>query len=558
MLEKLKEIFSNKKKVKDEKKIVRETRASLLLKSLKPEEERYEKTKKFDVSYEFPKFKIFTERKPIITSIQPPIRYPLIYPYAFALIRRDPISGNLIYHVIEPSLHENEKEILEKIKRGLTQIIDISPTAIKSREKMIEFLEEKVQNLLSQYGIKISKREYLKIMYYVYRDFVGLNEIEPLMNDPFIEDISVDGVNLPVYVVHQKLGSLKTNIVYSNIEKLREFVVKLAERCDRYISYAEPLLDGTLPDGSRVQATLTGDVTTRGPTFSIRKFKEEPLSPIDLIMFNTVSTELMAYLWYVVEAKRNIMICGGTSTGKTSLLNAISVFIPYEAKIVSIEDTRELMLPHEHWVPGVARPAFGASGIGEVTMFDLLRESFRQNPDYLVVGEIRGKEAYVMFQGMASGHPSFATMHAASLEDMIKRLESPPIELSPYLIEILDIVIIMVHAKEKGKSARRVKEVVEIQNIDKTTGNVNAIRAFAWIPAEDRIEFKGYSWVLNKISMDRGISIREIYKDIEQRKMVLEWLLKNNIRSISKVAKYVDMFYKEREKLMKMIREEKE
>ncbi|MBU5678442.1 MAG: type II/IV secretion system ATPase subunit [Candidatus Aenigmatarchaeota archaeon] len=558
MLGKLKRIFSKEKKIKSEEKIARETRASLLLKSLRPEEERVEKTKKSESSYEFPKFKIFTEKKPIITSIQPPIRYSLIYPYAFALIRKDPISGNLLYHVIEPSLYENEEEILEKIKRGLNQIIDISPRVIKNREKMIEFLEEKVQNLLSQYGIKISKREYLKIMYYIYRDFVGLNEIEPLMNDPFIEDISVDGINLPVYVVHQKLGSIKTNIIYNDIEKLREFVVKLAERCDRYISYAEPLLDGSLPDGSRVQATLTGDVTTRGPTFSIRKFKEEPLSPIDLIMLNTASTELMAYLWYLIEAKRNIMICGGTSTGKTSLLNAISVFIPYEAKIVSIEDTRELMLPHEHWVPGVARPAFGASGIGEITMFDLLRESFRQNPDYLVVGEIRGKEAYVMFQGMASGHPSFATMHAASLEDMIKRLESPPIELSPYLIEILDIVIIMIHAKEKGKSARRIKEVLEIQNIDKATGNANAIRAFTWIPAEDRIEFKGYSWVLNKISIDKGISMREIYRDIEQRKMVLDWLVKNNIRSISKVAKYVEMFYKERERLMKIIKEVEE
>ncbi|MEM7816316.1 MAG: type II/IV secretion system ATPase subunit [Candidatus Aenigmatarchaeota archaeon] len=558
MFERLKRMFSKEKKIDVKKKMVKETRASLLLKSLKSEEGKIEKTNKLDLSYEFHKFKIFTERKPIITSFRPPIRYPLIYPYAFALIRKDQISGNLLYYVIEPFLYENEKEIVEKIKRGLTQVINISPTAIKDRKRMIEFLEEKVQNILSQYGIKISKGEYLKMMYYIYRDFVGLNEIEPLMNDPFIEDISVDGINVPVYVVHQKLGSIKTNIVYNDIEKLREFVVKLAERCDRYISYAEPLLDGSLPDGSRVQATLTGDVTTRGPTFSIRKFKEEPLSPIDLIILNTASSELMAYLWYLIEAKRNIMICGGTSTGKTSLLNAISVFIPYEAKIVSIEDTRELMLPHEHWVPGVARPAFGASGIGEVTMFDLLRESFRQNPDYLVVGEIRGKEAYVMFQGMASGHPSFATMHAASLEDMIKRLESPPIELSPYLIEILDIVIIMIHAKEKGKSARRIKEVLEIQNIDKATGNANAIRAFSWIPAEDRIEFKGYSWVLNKISMDRGISIREIYREIEQRKMVLDWLLKNNIRSISKVAKYVEMFYKEKEKLMKIIKEVEE
>ena len=553
-----KRIQSKEKEEKtEEKRVSSESRAAMLLKSLKPTETeiKEEKIKKFEKSTGLPKFKIMTGKRPTIISLQPPVRYPLIYPYAFALIKRDVVTGNLLYNVIEPMLSEREKEILDRIKRGLVQVIDVSPTLIKNREKMVEFLEEKVQNLLSQYGIRISSREYLRIMYYIYRDFVGLNEIEPLMQDPFIEDIGVDGLNVPVYVVHQKFGSLRTNIVYNEIEKLREFVVKLAERCDRYISYAEPLLDGTLPDGSRVQATLTGDVTTRGPTFSIRKFKEEPLSPVDIINFKTASSELMAYLWYVIETKRNIMICGGTSTGKTSLLNAISVFIPYEAKIVSIEDTRELMLPHEHWIPSVARPAFGASGVGEVTMFDLLRESFRQNPDYLVVGEIRGKEAYVMFQGMASGHPSFATMHAASLEDMIKRLESPPIELSPYLIEILDIVIVMIHAKEKGKSARRVKEVMEIQNIDKATGTANAVRAFAWIPAEDRIEFKGYSWVLNKISIDKGIPIRDIYRDIEQRKAVLDWLVKNNIRSITKVAKYVEMFYKDRERLLRLIKE---
>ena len=189
-------------------------------------------------------------------------------------------------------------------------------------------------------------------------------------------------------------------------------------------------------------------------------------------------------------------------------------------------------------------------------MFDLLRESFRQNPDYLIVGEVRGREAYVMFQGMASGHPSFSTMHAASLEDVIKRLESPPIELSPALVEILDIVVVMVRAREYGKSARRVKEVMEIQSIDKETGRANTVKAFQWIPAEDRIEYRGYSWVLNKISIEKGIPMEEIRKEIEQRKLVLEWMARRKIRSIKDVSRYIVMYQNEKKRLLDMISSE--
>lgn len=501
----------------------------------------------------YPKFQIFPPKKLIVISETNP-RYPLIDPYAFAWIRRDPITKAYIYNVLEPILSEEDKRILEKIKNGLIQIIDIPLTKVKNEKRLLEFLEDKVQTLLEEYDIVLTPTRYLNIMYYIYRDFVGLNEIEPIIHDPYVEDFGVDGVGVPVYVVHQKFGSMKTNIVFDDEENLREFVIKLAERCDRYISYAEPLLDGTLPDGSRVQATLASDVTTRGPTFTIRKFRSEPFTPVDMIMLKTASAELMAYLWYAIEFRKNILICGGTSTGKTSFLNAISLFIPIESKIVSIEDTREISLPHEHWIPGLARPSFTGTKVGEVSMFDLLRESFRQNPDYLIVGEVRGKEAYVMFQGMASGHPSFSTMHAASLDDVIKRLRSPPIELSPSLIETLDIVIIMVHAKQFGKSMRRVKEVMEIQSINPDTGETNAVKAFAWIPAEDKIEYKGYSWVLNKISIEEGVTMRKVLSEISDRKKVLEWMVDKGIRDLNTVSRYIVMYQKEKEKIMKLIK----
>ncbi len=562
MLDKLKKLLRRKEEPRRFTPTAR-TRAGQLLEILRAKQaseemEKKRKEKKRKELLGFPKFRIYPIRRFIMlpSEVRTQVRYPLIEPYAYAVIKRDPRYHTLVYNVVEPFLNEEEKAILEKLKQSLVSTINVSLRAIKNQEELMRFLEEQTQTLIAEYDFDLSPDQYLKLMYYIYRDFVGLNEIEPLMQDPYIEDISVDGIGIPVYVLHQRYGSLRTNIVWNDVEKLREFVVKLAERCDRYISYAEPLLDGTLPDGSRVQATLASDVTTRGPTFSIRKFRKEPFTPVDMILLKTASPELLAYLWYCIEQRRNILICGGTGTGKTSFLNAISLFIPIEAKVVSIEDTRELALPHEHWIPGVTRASFTGTKVGEVTMFDLLRESFRQNPDYLIVGEIRGKEAYVMFQGMASGHASFSTMHAGSLEDVIKRLESPPIELSPALLETLDIVVVMVHAREYGRSARRVKEVVEIQNINRETGKATAVKAFQWISAEDRIEYRGYSWVLNKISIERGIPIERIRKEIEDRKMVLEWLAKKKIHGINEVAKYINMYRTNKARLMELVKSE--
>lgn len=508
----------------------------------------FEKTK-------YPEFRISAPKKWFNLPETLPVRYPLIEPYAYAHIKKDMIENTIIYTIVEPILSEEERSVLNKLKEGFMETINISPTSIKNEKELMDFLQNKIRSLIDDFGFNLTQQQYLKIAYFIYRDFVGFNEIEPLLHDQFIEDIGADGIGSPIYVVHQKYGSIKTNIIYRDLDSIREFVVKLAERCDRYISYAEPLLDGSLPDGTRVQATLAGDVTTRGPTFSIRKFRKDPLSPVDMITNKTASIDLMAYLWYVVEARTNILICGGTATGKTSFLNAISLFVPIEYKIVSIEDTREISLPHEHWIPGVSRVGFTGSKIGEITMFDLLRESFRQNPDYLIVGEVRGEEAYVMFQGMASGHPSFSTIHAASLDDVVKRLESPPIKLSPSLIEVLDIAIIMIHAREQGKSSRRVKELMEVQGVDKDTGKASANKVFAWIPSEDKIEYSGYSWVLNKISINKGVPINEIYAEIENRKRLLKWMIKNNVRAMKDVSRYIVMYQKNREKLMKILKE---
>ena len=445
----------------------------------------------------------------------------------------------------------------------MSEIIDVKISVIKNTDEAIKYILDKADKVIDELGIELSKKTYEKIMYYIIRDFVGLNEIEPLLRDPYIEDIGCTGLNTPVYIIHKKFGSLETNIVYTDFDMLSNFVIKIAERCGRYISYATPLLDGSLPDGSRVQASLAKDVTTKGPTFSIRKFRRNPFSPIDLLNLKTVSLDMLAYIWMLIQYNTSVLICGGVSTGKTTMLNVLSMFIPRESKIISIEDTREINLPHENWIPSVARTGFGvpdSSGkrYGEVDLFDLLKESFRQNPDYVVVGEIRGKEAYVMFQGMASGHPSLGTIHAGSIEDVMKRLETPPIELSPSLIESLDVVIVMTNAKEKGKSARRVKEVVEIQNIDQRTGTAHTKEIFVWIPSEDVFrETLSESEVLQRISFQEGIPFQILQKEMEERKKILSWMQRKEITDFDKVCEIINLYYKDKKTLMNWVNKNK-
>ncbi len=486
------------------------------------------------------------------------ITYPLIEPFAYTNIKWNPTTKELEYLVLEPQLTEDEKKFTKQISDALIELLEVGLNTVKDHEKVISYLQEQVQTTLRELGLVLDSTQYTKIMYYIYRNFVGLNEIEPMLQDPNIEDISCDGTNTPIYVVHRKYGSIKTNVIYPNLDNLVEFIIKLAERAGRYVSYAEPILDGTLPDGSRVAATLAGDVATRGPTFTIRKFSEKPLSPIDQMDLGTCDENILAYLWYLVEHGASMLIVGGVSTGKTSFLNTVSMFIPPEAKIISIEDTREIRIPHQHWIAGLARTGFGlptASGekYGEVTLFDLLRESFRQNPDYVIVGEVRGNETYVMFQGMSSGHPSLSTFHAGSVDTVIKRLITPPIELSPSLLESLDVIVVMVHAKEKGKSARRVKDLSEIVSVDPKTQEVNSNVVFEWDPVTDKFNKVNDSKKLEKFATANGLTLQDALIEIENRTKILEWMHAKNLKSFEDTSKYINLYYKEPEKLLQEV-----
>ena len=498
---------------------------------------------------EFPKFDDIS---------QVDITYPLIEPFAYANIKWDQVDKGLVYNVVQPQLDDKDKQLLKKISSALIELVEVELTSIKEEGKVVEYLEKQIAKIIRQFGLDIPPDRYARVMYYIYRNFVGFNEIEPFLQDPHIEDISCDGTGAHMYVVHRKFGSIKTNVVIEDMESLREFVIKIAERTGRYVSYAEPVLEGTLPDGSRVSATLAGDVATRGPTFTIRKFSERPFSPVDVMNVNTASAPLMAYFWYLVEYGASILIVGGVATGKTSFLNSLCMFIPPEDKIVSIEDTRELRIPNEHWVPTLARVGFGipmpgGEKYGGVSLFDLLKQSFRQNPDYVIVGETRGPEAYVMFQGMSSGHPSMSTFHAGSVDTVIKRLTTAPIELSPMLIESLNVIVVMVHAQEKGKSARRLKEITEIISVDAKTAEVKTNVVFSWDPVSDTFVQVNESVMVKKLVEAKGGTVEQAKEEIKKRTLVLEWMKAQGITDYVEVTKIINRHHKEPKSLMEQI-----
>lgn len=489
----------------------------------------------------------FTPKIPPIKKVKDKtkidIRYCLIAPFAYVHIYWDPKQYEVVYELEEPILTKEEEDYKNQIISALRSMINFEEVIGEDRETLFEYIDRRIKLLAIELGIKMSYETYKKIYYYLARDFIGFNEAEPLLRDYFVEDIECNGANSPIYIVHRVFRNLKTNLLFKDSEKLESFVEKLAQRCGKYISYARPILDGSLPDGSRVNATYTKDITSKGPTFTIRKFTKSPWTPPQLIGFNTMSPEMLAYLWLLVEYKMNLLVVGGTASGKTTLLNAIAFFIPPESRVVSIEDTRELNLPRENWLPSVARSATGVGEMGEIDLYSLLKASFRQNPDYVIVGEVRGKEASVLFQGMASGHSSIATIHADSVETVIKRLETPPIELSPTLLNVLDSLCIMTHAVVHNQETRKLREIVEIANVT-PDGIAMTNTPFMWNSSEDKFYFKRESQLFQKIEDRYGISKEELYTEFRRRAELLYKLYQEKIFRFHEVQDIINEYYK--------------
>jgi len=481
------------------------------------------------------------------------VRYIVIAPYVSIHIYYDAKLGELIYDVEEPLLNDENKKNLERIELAMREIVNINLlSGEKTQEGLLDYIDKTARLIISELSLKIEEDDFHRIFYYLYRDFIGLNRVEAIMQDYFIEDIECNGIGEPLYIVHRAFRNIKTNVKYTKMEELSSFVEKLAQKTGRYISYASPILDGSLPDGSRVNATYTKDITSKGPTFTIRKFTKTPWTPIQLLGFHSLSPEMLAYFWICLQYQSNLMIVGGTASGKTTLLNALAFFIPQENRVVSIEDTRELNLPRENWLPSVVRSGVAGEtgGAGEVDMFSLLRSSFRQNPDYMIVGEVRGKEASVLFQGMASGHASISTMHGDSVESIIRRLETPPINLSPMLVNGLDIMAIMTHAIVGGHETRRLREIVEVVKVE-PDGTALTNTPLTWNPADDKFYSKKDSRIFDKIAEKFGLNRGELQKEFETRTKLLYAFFQKKVLGYEQVQRVINDYSKDPEGVLK-------
>ncbi len=483
---------------------------------------------------------------------------PVKQNYSYIRIRYDNRANEYTYEVIEPQLSNDESDVLELLKETLVGSVERMTEGDHSeREKYLRRIVDELMNKLALTLHPMSKE---KVVYYVLRDFLGYGVIDCMMIDPNVEDCSCDGVSVPLYIYHRKYGSIRSNLRFDKESELDGFVVWLAQKCGKHISVASPLLDATIPDGSRLQATLGKHVTKKGSSFTIRRFKENPFTPLDLLKFKTMSTEMMAYLWIGIEHGQSMLVCGGTASGKTTTLNAVLLFIPPQMKIVSIEDTRELNLPHENWVPGLTREGFGGKSAitgrasGEIDMFDLLTAAMRQRPQYLMVGEVRGKEAYVVFQAMATGKTCYSTFHAEDVQAMVHRMENDPINLPRALITALNIVLLQAQVKVGTKMTRRVKSLTEIVGIDPETNELITNSVYTWNPADDTFNYSGHSYVYEKVRMARNWSPREMEREIKRRVDIMEYMKKVSIDNHKRVATIISAYYKDPDKVMKEVR----
>jgi flagellar protein FlaI len=493
---------------------------------------------------------------PVLEEVEVPENFEIIEEYWIVpnfvkvQIRRNIETLERVYYLIEPAIAKNEFELLNFLYEDLKKKLVLKDVRTDTQGR-IQALFETLSEILDEYGLSVRDDLTLKILYYLIRDFFGFGPIDGILIDPNLEDISCDGYNIPIYVFHRRHGSMPTNLKFEKSE-LDSIVLMLGQKSGKHISYAMPLVDATLPDGSRAQITYGSEVTTRGSTFTIRKFRAEPFTPIDLMSFGTLHSGILAYFWMLIENKMNFMVIGETAAGKTTTLNALMMFLPPDSKVVTIEDTREIQLYHENWIPGVTR--VGLEG-QEIDMYDLLRAALRQRPDYIIVGEVRGKEAQTLFQAMATGHASYSTFHSGDVNQLIYRLENEPLNVPRVMIQFLDAVIVQFAWTRRGVRKRRAKEIVEIVGIDPTSKELLINRIFQWDPSTDTFVQTSDSKKLEKIATLLGVDVIDVLEEIKKRKEFLELMLDKGIRDYREVTKHIHKYYRNPEKAFEELRE---
>ncbi|QIO21382.1 type II/IV secretion system ATPase subunit [Haloarcula sp. JP-L23] len=446
-------------------------------------------------------------------------------PYAYVSIVYDPETEDRRYVVVEPELAPFEAHLRDDVAGMLRETLlneNIDETTDRSA-----VLDERIRSLLEEYAPDSDAATVHKIRYYLQRDFTGLGKIDPLMYDRRIEDISCDGVGIPVFVYHQEYRDLETNVRYEK-EELNSFVIRMAQRSGKHLSVADPMVDTSLPDGSRVQMTLGEEISPRGSNFTIRQFADVPHTPIDLVKWGTFSVEQMAYLWLCIENNMSLVFAGGTASGKTTSMNAVSMFIPRNTKVITIEDTLEITLPHKNWIRGLTRDSTAADGQGKIDMYDLLQAALRQRPEYLLVGEVRTdpEVALSFFQAMATGHTAYTTFHADSVQTVLSRLQNPPLDIPEQMIQELDIVAIQ---KQIYRDDKRVRRNMTISELAPGERGIARTPIFSWDGETDTFSRENESTNLAEIRRLRGWSEARLQTALDRRERLLTFLVENDV-----------------------------
>lgn len=462
------------------------------------------------------------------------------------------------YDVAKQNYSPDERILLGEIRENLVDLAISTGENYQANEEILlndikNFLflrlsgENQNNNISNEYLDNLSRR--------FLRDIIGYGQIDPLIQDDELEEIMIIGTSKPIFVYHRKYGMMKTDIEFNNETELRDLIDSIARQINRRIDQESPILDGRLADGSRINATIP-PVSADGPSLTIRKFRQDPLTIIDLINSRTVSLDLAGFLWLCIDGlgvkSANAIISGGTSSGKTTTLNALSAFINPNERIITIEDTLELQIPHEHVIRMETRPA-NVEGKGELTMNDLVKNSLRQRPDRIIVGEVRADEAITLFTALNTGHSGFGTLHSNDARETITRLTNEPMSVPEIMIQAIDFIIMQNRIyTPSGMSFRRVSEVAEVVGMEEGTVQLNKI--FQWNPERDTIDNVGVtSNTLQQIATLSGKSIPELKSEIENRKIVLKHMINQNIRSVDGVNSVIELYYKNPQKVLNRI-----
>lgn len=462
------------------------------------------------------------------------------------------------YNVFKQKYSSEEKLLLSELRENLVDLAISSDESLQVNEDKLlndikNFLFAKLANNSQNNTIS---NEYLdNLARKLFQDLVGYGEIDPLIRDDNSEEIMVIGIDKPVFVYHREYGMMKTNILFKDAGEVMNLIDSIARQINRRIDQESPILDGRLPDGSRVNATIP-PISADGPSMTIRKFKRDPLTIIDLINSKTISVELAAFFWLCFDGlgvkSANAIISGGTSSGKTTTLNALSSFINPKKRIITIEDTLELQIPHEHVIRMETRPP-NVENRGELTMNDLVKNSLRQRPDRIIVGEVRGSEAITLFTALNTGHSGFGTLHSNDARETITRLTNAPMSVPNIMISAIDFIIMQNRIyRSDGVSFRRISEVAEVSGIEEGVIQLNKI--FEWDPQSDTIKNVGItSKTLTEIANVSGNSLNSLYDEIKNREIVLQHMVDWNIRSIKDVSTVLEMYYLDSQKVLNRI-----